>query len=73
MQWFLRPLIGDLGTHRPRSPGTYSKRAEKWSALRLGQGLRSWADHFYVDTFEWLTLNGLSSRHIKVSSIYPLS
>lgn len=41
-------------------------------ALLRGQGLCYQSDHFYVDTFEWLTLKGLSSRHIKVSSIYPL-
>lgn len=38
----------------------------------LGQGVYYWSDHFYINTFEWLTLNCLSSRHIKVSSIFPL-
>lgn len=39
----------------------------------LGQGSYYWSGHFYINTFEWFTLNGLSSRHIKVSSICPLS
>lgn len=73
MRWFPYSLTGDSGMQGPQVQGRALNRAKKWSALRLGQGLCDWANHFYVDTFEWLTLNGLSSRHIKVSSIYPLS
>lgn len=39
----------------------------------LGQGSHYWSGHFYINTLEWFTLNGLSSRHVKVSSICPLS
>ena len=63
-----------LGMHKPRSPGTYTrKRPKEWNALLCGQSLPYRSGHFYVDIFEWLTCNGLSSRHIKDSSIYPLS
>lgn len=52
--------------HKPRGPRAYSlKRPKKSGVLSLGQGFCDWADHPYGDTFQWLTVNGLSSGTLK--------